>query len=263
MKKLCVLLFAILCVAHIHGQSFSDKFTDYQKHIYISSGDSLRYRLLLPEGYDKSQKYPLVLFLHGMGEWGDDNCKQLTHGGQMFLDPVLREQHPAIILIPQTEVNKPWIEKQWRSIDNGIDWGFSSNPKQTRAMSMATELVMQTIVDLPVDKDCVYVMGLSMGGMGTFDIVCRNPQLFAAAISICGGVHPSRLDKSICSVKFRLYHGDNDNIVSCEYSRQAYRQLRDIGASVEYFEFKGVDHASWYMAFNQSDFMEWLFSQKR
>ena len=74
----------------------------YQKKVFISSrGDSLNYRLLRPESEKPGQQYPLVLFLHGAGERGSDNEKQLTHGGQMFLNPVNREKYPAFVLVPQ------------------------------------------------------------------------------------------------------------------------------------------------------------------
>ena len=74
----------------------------YQKKVFISSrGDSLNYRLLRPEVEKTGLQYPLVLFLHGAGERGSDNEKQLTHGGQMFLNPVNREKYPAFVLVPQ------------------------------------------------------------------------------------------------------------------------------------------------------------------
>ena len=113
-----------------------------------------------------------------------------------------------------------------------------------------------------IDKDRIYVMGLSMGGMGTFDMAVRYPEIFAAAIPICGTVNPARL-KAGKSVKFRIFHGDADNVVTPEGSRAAYRALKAIGADVEYIEFPGCNHGSWNPAFNYPDFMEWLFNQKK
>lgn len=105
-------------------------------------------------------------------------------------------------------------------------------------------------------------MGLSMGGMGTFDLAIRYPEVFAAAVPICGIVNPARLSAAK-DVKFRIYHGDADNIVPVEGSRQAYKALKAAGADVEYIEFPGVNHGSWTPAFNDSEFMEWLFNQKK
>ena len=101
-----------------------------------------------------------------------------------------------------------------------------------------------------------------MGGMGTFDMAIRFPEVFAAAIPICGTVNPERL-KAAKAVNFRIFHGDADNVVTPEGSRAAYRALKAAGADVEYVEFPGCGHGSWNPAFNEPDFMSWLFSQKR
>ena len=123
--------------------------------------------------------------------------------------------------------------------------------------------LLDSCLSMPqVDKDRVYIMGLSMGGMGTYDMVARYPELFAAAIPICGTVNPSRLAVAK-DVKFRIFHGDADNVVTVEGSRQAYKALKAAGADVEYIEFPGVTHGSWNPAFNKEDFMDWLFEQKR
>ena len=113
-----------------------------------------------------------------------------------------------------------------------------------------------------VDRQRIYIMGLSMGAMGTYDMTIRYPELFAAAIPICGTVNPTRL-KSAKDVKFRIFHGDADNVVPVSGSRQAYKALKTAGADVKYTEFPGVTHGSWNPAFSLPDFMSWLFSQKK
>lgn len=87
-------------------------------------------------------------------------------------------------------------------------------------------------------------------------------EIFAAAVPICGTVNVARL-KAAKSVKFRIFHGDADNVVTPEGSRAAYRTLKKEGADVEYIEFPGCNHGSWNPAFNYPDFMSWLFSQKK
>ena len=105
-------------------------------------------------------------------------------------------------------------------------------------------------------------MGLSMGGMATFDLVSRYPEIFAAAIPICGAADTKRLANAK-GVKWRIYHGDADTVVPVEASRAAYKALKEAGIKVEYVEFPGCAHASWTPAFNQPDFMKWLFKQKK
>ena len=101
-----------------------------------------------------------------------------------------------------------------------------------------------------------------MGGIATFDMAIRFPETFAAAIPICGTIHPARL-AAAKGVKFRIFHGDRDNVVPIEASRQAYKALKTAKIPVEYHEIPGVDHFSWDPAFNYPDFMEWMFCQKK
>ena len=101
-----------------------------------------------------------------------------------------------------------------------------------------------------------------MGAMGTFDMVVRFPEVFAAAVPICDTVNPDRL-AAAKDVKFRIFHGDADDVVPVECSRKAYRALKAAGADVEYIEFPGCNHGSWNPAFSTPDFMKWLFRQKK
>jgi len=236
---------------------------DFEAKLYVTSNnDTLRYRELLPENYNPQQKYPLVLFLHGAGERGSDNQSQLIHGSMMFTNPVNREKYPAIVLYPQCP--------------NDSFWAFDKRPEGTLDVNAfpadyPVSSILQEVKDLldkyiasgSVDTNRIYIMGLSMGGMATFDMACRFPDIFAAAIPICGGVNPERLKAAAGKVKFRIYHGDKDGTVPVENSREAYRTLKKLGAEVEYFEIVGCDHPSWNPAFNQPDFLSWLFQQKK
>ena len=233
----------------------------YQKETFISSrGDTLPYRLLRPETVKAGEKYPLVLFLHGAGERGNDNERQLTHGGQMFLNPVNREKHPAFVLVPQCPVSGYWayMERPASFMPGEMPLDAPLTP-----VFRTVKNLLDTYLAMPqVDKNRVYIIGLSMGGMGTFDMAIRYPEIFAAAVPICGTVNPARL-KAAKQVKFRIFHGDADNVVTPEGSRAAYRALKAAGADVEYIEFPGCNHGSWNPAFNYPGFMEWIFSQKK
>lgn len=233
----------------------------YQKETFISSrGDTLPYRLLRPETVKAGEKYPLVLFLHGAGERGNDNERQLTHGGQMFLNPVNREKYPAFVLVPQCPVTGYWayMERPASFMPGEMPLDNSLTP-----VFQTVKDLLDTYLAMPqVDKNRIYIIGLSMGGMGTFDMVIRYPEIFAAAVPVCGTVNPARL-KAAKQVKFRIFHGDADNVVTPEGSRAAYKALKAAGADVEYIEFPGCNHGSWNPAFNYPGFMEWIFSQKK
>lgn len=254
MKRTLLILLALATCFISHAQK-----SGYERKSFTSQdGTELNYRLLTPPENAHGKKFPLVIFLHGAGERGCDNEKQLTHGAQMFLNPVNRENFPAYVLFPQCP------EKKY--------WAFPGRPKSFSDMSAEKEitpilLAVKELIDCylenpSVDASRVYIMGLSMGGMATFDLVSRYPELFAAAIPICGAADTKRL-AAAKGVKWRIYHGDADPTVPVEASRAAYRALKDAGIKVEYIEFPGCAHASWTPAFNQPDFMKWLFKQKK
>lgn len=231
----------------------------YLKKSYIHKSDTLPYRILYPENYNKSEKYPLFLFLHGSGERGSDNNSQLVHGSKLFTDSLNRKLYPAIVVFPQCAKNGYWVSINDRI--NGFDFGDARKP--TPEMQMVVRLLKELQKTEAVDTKRIYVAGLSMGGMGTFDLICRLPDRFAAAVPICGGVELSRLKKAV-KVPIRMYHGGADNVVSPEHSRNAYIELKARGAqNVELFLFPGVGHDSWTNAFAQEDFLKWIFSQKK
>jgi predicted peptidase len=230
----------------------------YQKRYFTFKENTLPYRILFPENYDRTKTYPLVVFLHGAGERGNDNEKQLVHGSWLFTNEANRQKYPAIVIFPQCPAGG-----YWAPISERKD-GFSYPEKApaTEAMQMVIRLIKELEKMEAVDKNRIYVTGLSMGGMGTFDLITRYPRKFAAALPICGGVNVNRL-KKISHMPIRIYHGDADLTVSPEHSRSAYVELKANGAqNVELFMFPNVGHGSWTNAFAQEDFLSWMFSNK-
>lgn len=259
MKRLFLTIFALSA----SGVAFAASPELYEARDFEArSGQRVDYRVLFPENYAAADRdFPLVLFLHGAGERGTDNRSQLTHGSAMFTNPVNRERFPAVVLFPQCPPELYWAFD--RRPENGFAPEiFPAEYPATRIIEAVKELVESYIEKEKIDRRRVYVVGLSMGGMATFDIVCRWPELFAAAVPICGGVNPARLAEA-AKVPFRIFHGDADDVVPVENSRGAYTALRRVGARVEYIEFPGVNHGSWVPAFGREDFMEWIFRQRK
>lgn len=238
----------------------------YQAGMYTPTegADSLPYRLLTPDTVELGRRYPLVLFLHGAGERGLDNRAQLLHGGALFADSANRHRFPAYVLFPQCPT-----DEFWPAVLRTDHFGRGNNPfpesgyRMSRALRLAEGLLEQTIARYPVDTTRVYVVGLSMGGMGVLDLVCRRPERFAAAVAICGGVNVHRLEVLRTRTRFRLIHGDADPVVPVRFSREAAAALRRAGAEVEYIELPGVGHGSWYAAFRRTDFLPWLFGGEK
>ena len=254
-------LFIILGLALVSSAAIAQQ-EEYQKKTYVSiENDTLLYRELTPEKMMPDRKYPLVVFLHGAGERGNDNEAQLLHGGNMFTNPVNREKYPAYVIFPQCPNEDFWAPRN-RSAVVGEN-PFNKNPPMSKALSLVKKVLDEAVEKYPVDRNRIYIAGLSMGGMGTFDMLCRYPDLFAAAIPICGGVSSERLEKIKTKTKIRIFHGDADTVVPVAYSREAYKVLKRNGANVEYIEYPGVNHDSWTSAFNEDDFMAWLFSKRK
>jgi len=128
---------------------------------------------------------------------------------------------------------------------------------------LAKKLVDYYLKTESVNKKRIYVVGLSMGGMGTFDIICQYPNKFAAAIPICGIANVEHL-KKVIKMPIRIYNGSSDNVVSPEFSRNAYLKLQSLGSQkAEHIEYPGIGHDSWLIAFKEPDFLKWLFAQKK
>lgn len=236
--------------------------TQFSIERYVTqTGDTLLYRQLEPKKIDANTEYPLVLFLHGAGERGNDNEAQLLHGAYMFTNPVNRDKYPAFALFPQCPTDSFWAPINRSGTKSETFFPYDANI--TPSLQVVKELVDKFIENYPVDRNRIYIMGISMGGMGTFDMVCRYPDLFAAAIPICGGVNPNRLNEIETSTAFKIFHGDADPVVPVEFSREAYTILKAKDINVAYMEFPGVDHNSWTPAFNSPHFMDWIFSQSK
>lgn len=242
----------------------SQDLTLFEKRTYTSAtGSTLPYRILFPENYDRSKKYPVVVFLHGAGERGNDNEKQLTHGAKLFLTPENRINFPAIVVFPQCPAESYWGSVKIDRTKTPFTFDFEYTRPEPEPLRMAIALVKQISVEEGVDKKRIYITGLSMGGMGTFEAVYRYPKLFAAATPICGGGDATHYDKRIRKIPFSIYHGDADSVVGVEESRRMVEKLKELKVSVRYKEFPGVNHNSWDNAFAEPDYLSWMFSKKK
>ncbi len=229
----------------------------YKKEVFTDGRHKkMPYRLLSPKIRADHSQYPLVVFLHGWGERGDDNEKQLTNGASLFTNPANEDAYPAFVLFPQTR--KTWTG----NIDPRAFQHGAPVPKETQTEKTLMELINKVVAENPIDRSRIYLVGLSMGGIATYDLVCRYPDIFAAAVPICGAVNPDRL-KNAKGVNFLIFHGDQDEEVPTVASREAFKTLDAIGATVKYVEFAGVGHECWSFAFNSPTFLSWLFQQEK
>ena len=227
-----------------------------EKKTYTDAdGKKLAYRLLQPMTVDPKQRYPLVVFLHGSGERGDDNEKQLIHGVPEFLKPENRKECPCFLIAPQCPEGKRWVE---------VDWGAESSvqPKEpSEPMALLLGLIEQLPKDYPIDPKRIYVTGLSMGGFGTWDIIARRPDLFAAAAPICGGGDENTAPR-IAKIPIWAFHGSKDPTVKVSRTLHMIEALKKAGGDPGYTIYPGEGHASWIPAYRDPQLMKWLFAQK-
>lgn len=260
MKQLLALFtLAIIFLGDVSGQDLSL----YQKKWMVQNGDTLPYRILLPENYDSTVKYPVIFFLHGAGERGNDNQKQLVHGGKLFLKEEVRKNYPAIVVFPQCPTNNYWGNLLRTHDDKGKrTFDFLEEGPPGRYMVLLQELIQFVFEKYPVKKDQVYAGGLSMGGMGVFELVRRMPKTFAAAFPICGGANPATASK-LKKTSWWVFHGAKDDVVPPYHSENMVEALKKVKAKVKFTLYPQANHNSWDSAFAEPELLPWLFSQHK
>ena len=236
--------------------------SQFEDGVYVYTGgdykdEAFHYRLLSPAKIEPGKKYPVVLFLHGAGERGDDNKLQLLYLPEQMAQPEWREKYPCILIAPQCREDKRWVE---------VDWSAKSHqqPKEPGdQMKVAMAILDNVLKAMPADPDRVYLTGLSMGGYGTWDAAARYEGRFAAAAPICGGGDEA-MAKALVDLPIWAFHGDQDGAVPVERSRKMIAAIEKAGGHPKYTELAGVGHNSWTPAYSDpKGLLPWLFEQRR
>jgi len=262
MKNKLLLLSLYIAFSFSLSDVYAQSFDAFEKHTLIKDQDTLPYRLLLPENYDPNKKYPLIIFLHGSGERGNDNEKQLTHGAALFLKKENRAKFPAIVVFPQCSQQSSWSNVKITGTGKDRAFEFTADGAPTFPMQLVMELTRALFDKYSVQHKKVYVMGLSMGGMGTFELVNRMPRTFAAAIPICGGASTA-IAPNLKDVKWWVFHGGKDDVVLPRYSEEMVAAMKKNKVNVKFTLFPEANHNSWDATFEQPGLLTWLFAQKR
>ncbi len=223
-------------------------------------GREYRYQVYVPADYATESAWPVILFLHGAGERGDDGLLQTAVG----LGPAIRrapERFPAIVVFPQAPADSLWV---------GVP------------AEMAIAALDRTLEEFRVDPGRVYLTGLSMGGHGTWYLAYRHAHRFAAVVPICAwvldfpdfrgsmpvvppddGPPLAALADRLANTPIWIFHGEMDPVVPVGGSREPAAALEAISADVRYTEYLGMDHDVWDAAYASDTFLRWLFAQRR
>ena len=249
---------ALIALCFASGFSRAARGAEFIARVHTNAaGKTIPYRLLQPRDYDAKQKYPLVVFFHGAGERGSDNQRQLVHGTGLYLQPAVREKFPCFVLAPQCPDKQQWVDMPW-----GADSGVRP-PKPSVAMQLALEVMDALPREFSIDRDRLYVTGLSMGGFGSWDCLTRFPDKFAAVAPVCGGGDEKTVTAAVAKVPVWAFHSEDDGVVKVKRTRNMIQALRDVGGSPKYFEYFGLGHASWDKAYTEPELLPWMFTQRR
>lgn len=217
-----------------------------------AKGETLLYRLFVPQNYDPKKKYPLVLYLHGGGGRGNDNLKQIEGGNGYLIDfftqAETQARYPSLVVAPQSPMQEGWIEYD------------SITP--TRQLRLVFELIGNLRSSYQIDGGRLYVAGQSMGGFGTFAILSQYPRLFAAGVALCGGGDESKA-ASLAKTPVWAFHGEKDESVNVERSRKIVAAIKDAGGQPRYTEYPGADHLIWSRVVKEPELLPWLFAQRK
>jgi predicted peptidase len=256
-------LSVLALVALLASSAFARKHeTGFLDRTVSVGGETYHYQVYVPHDFSSKKKWPIILFLHGVGERGDDGLRQTDLGiGHAIRADASR--FPFIVVMPQCRKDKRWIHAEMQAL--------------------ALAALEQAIREFHGDRERTYLTGLSMGGYGTWDITAKYPSKFAAYVPICGGIYgPPKVPEAhvglagdrnvsdpyaetahrIGSTPIWIFHGGADDTVPVEESRKMAQALRDAKANVRYTEYPGVAHNAWDKAYAEPELVPWLLAQK-
>ena len=222
-----------------------------------ADGKTLPYRLHVPAKPEPGRMYPLVVHMHGVGSWGTNNVDQIRTGGADFISWAKRHGKEYVFIAPQTPKRHKWVDTTWKSTKSTM----KATP--TPSLRMAMEIIDDALTRYPIDRDKVFVMGISMGGYATWELLQRRPELFAAGLPCCGGGDVAQAPR-LTDISIWAFHGSNDRAVPVCRSRDMVAAIKAAGGGkIHYREYNGRGHNVWTLAFSDDKVFEWLFSQCR
>ncbi len=252
----------------------------FERRSHTFNMTTLPYRLFIPEEYDSTQSYPLMLSLHGAGERGTDNDRHIRlHGlATSWVDTVSQAANPLFVVAPQCPVNNRWADVDW-----AVGTYFTDSVSISNELEAVLNLLDSLINEFNIDVDRQYVTGLSMGGYGTWDLIARFPERFAAAIPMSGGGDSSKVALYQNTATWN-WHGAIDVVVPPTGSRAIVTAMNQIGLGVIeahgmpdsvlaehiangakhiYTEYPTGNHVIWQESYDHPLLPDWLFSKSR
>jgi predicted peptidase len=215
---------------------------------------TVKYRWSAPAKIEAGKTYPLVLFLHGAGERGDDNKAQLKHGVASIIQNAEKLGTPVFLIAPQCPKDRWWTTRDKELSPGG--------PESGDLLEALLALVDRKLESHPIDPKRFHVTGLSMGGYGTWALLGRVSERIASAVPICGGGDP-KLAKKFKDVPVWAFHGDADDVVPVERTREMVAAMEKAGGKPKATYYPGVGHNSWTRTYQNQEIIRWMLEQTR
>ena len=274
-KSLALFLVAIMCFAQTAVFAAATEevvllnaMNVMKKQVHIASdGTELPYRLYVPDDYNPEKQYSFLLFLHGAGNRGNDNENQVKqHTG--LLDRIINGEtvqyngqqldtsKEFIIVAPQCASDKQWVDTPWGKKPDP-SYNLDEIP-QSQYMTAVVELIDKMKASYNLNSARMYISGLSMGGFGTWDLITRYPDLFAAAIPMGGAGDVSKAE-IIKNTPVWTFHQLYDPTVSAEGTLEMVKALSEVGAEVKFTPYFDDKHNAWTQGFAEPDMLQWLY----
>lgn len=220
---------------------------------FARDGKVMPYRLFVPDEAARRQPLPLVVWLHGASGLGTDNLRQITEGGndlgsRLWVRPDIQAKFPSFVVAPQMPTTQMW--------------GFPASEKLTAYGQLAVDLIDALAREFPIDRQRIYVVGQSMGGIGVWDLISKRPEIFAAAVPVCATANPQHM-AAAAGVKVWMFHGAKDTAMPVTAAREAVAAFQAAGGAIKYTEYSDIGHEVWTRAFAEPELPAWLFAQRR
>lgn len=255
-------LIALCVLLAFATPSVAQDTTAFVKKVFSNAEGSIPYSILFPKNYDPNKKYTLVLFLHGEEQRGNDNEKQLAKGAPLFLKDDNRTRNPSIVVFPQCPADDSW-SNMIVSKNQGKPVITFGDHKATKTMNTLVALQQSLLKELPVDKNKVYLLGISDGATGAYELISRMPNTFAAAV-IMGGAGDTTLAKPIRKTAFSVFHNSFDDVIpvqNCQDMVNALQQFYDT-TDMEFMVYPTKGHNCWDKALAEASLLKWLYAQQ-
>jgi predicted peptidase len=246
-----MLAFFVLQNANAQNNLFSKEF------FVNNSNDTLLYQQYFVD--NPTTKLPLVIFLHGSGERGNDNQAPTKWGISHWTTPAFSAQYPAFIIAPQCPSNDTW---QSSKFETDRTKPYFSKGQPSKPMKLVFELIEKLKTTLPIDTSRIYITGLSMGGYGTVEAISLRPNLFAAALTVCGAGDTSFAAK-IKNIPQWYIVGTEDAAVPALHSQNMVAALQKHGGKPGLTLLPEVGHFAWHNAYTDAAVITWLFRQRK